>query len=58
MIHQDSRVLWTYEIVFSGLDHEPTDEDYFEQARENAIEDKLVDATETQQLTFQFVYEH
>ena len=58
VIHQDSRVLWTYEISFSGLDHEPTDEDHFEQARKNAIEDKLVDEAEAQQLTFQFVQEH
>ena len=58
VIHQDSRVLWTYEIVFSGLDYEPTDEDYFEQARKNAIDDKLVDKTEVRQLTFQFVLEH
>ncbi len=42
VIHQDSRVLWTYEIVLGGLGLEPTDEDYFELARKNAIEDKLV----------------
>ena len=58
VIHQDSRVLWTYEISFSGLDHEPADEDYFEKARKKAIEDKLVDEIEAQQLTFQLVQEH
>ncbi len=58
VIHQDSRVLWTYEISFGGLDHEATDEEFFEQARKNAIADKLVDAAEAQQLTFQFVQEH
>ncbi len=58
VIHQDNRVLWAYEISFSGLDHEPTDEDYFDEARKNATEDKLVDETEAQQLTFQFVQEH
>ena len=58
VIHQDSRVLSVYEISFSGLDHEPTDEDYFEQARKNAIEDKLVDEAEAPQLTSQFVQEH
>ncbi len=56
VIHQDSRVLWTYEIVLGGL--EPSDDEFFEQARKNAIEDKLVDETEAQQLTFQFVLEH
>ncbi len=58
VIHQDSRVLWTYEIVLGGLGLEPADEGYFEQARKNAIEDKLVDEAFAQQLTFQFVQEH
>ena len=58
VVHQDSRVLWTYEIELSGLNYEPSDDEFFEQARKNAIDDKLVDQTEAQQLTFQFVHEH
>ncbi len=58
VIHQDSRVLSVYEISFSGLDHEPSDDEFFEQARKNAIKDELVDQAEVQQLTFQFVQEH
>ena len=58
VIHQDSRVMWTYDLVLGGSGLEPSDEDYFEQARKNAIEDKIVDETEAQQLTFQFVLEH
>ena len=58
VIHQDSRVLWTYEIELGGLNYEPSDDEFFEQARKNAIEDKLVGEAEAQQLTFQFVQEH
>lgn len=56
VIHQDGRVLWTYEIVLSGLNYEPADEELFEQARKLAIADGYVaDEAEADQLTFQFV---
>jgi hypothetical protein len=55
VIHQDGRVLWTYKINLPGFNYEPSDDEYFEQARKNAIEDKLVDGNEAKQLSFRFV---
>ena len=55
VILQDGHVLWTYKIDFAGLNYEPSDDEYFEQARKNAITDKLVDRDEAKQLSFRFV---
>ncbi len=55
VIHQDGRVLGTYNIDFANLNRELIDHWYFEKARENAIADKLVDSDEAKQLSFRFV---
>ncbi len=51
----DGRVLWTYQINFAALNYDPSDDEYFEQARKNAIADKLVDEHEAKHLSPQFV---
>ena len=56
VIHQDGRVLWTYEIELGGSGPEPSDDDYFARARSNTIEDGYVtNEVEADQLTFQFI---
>ena len=55
VVHQDGRVLGTYNIDFGNLDREPQDHWYFEQARENALADKLVRPHEVKQLSCRFV---
>ena len=55
VVHQDGRVLGTYEIDFAGLKNEPADHWYFEQARENTITDNLVDRDKAKQISCRFV---
>ena len=55
VVHEDGRVLRTYEINFGNLDREPQDHSYFKQARGNAIADKLVPESESNQITCRFV---
>ncbi len=55
VVHEDGRVLGTYNIDFGNLDREPQDHWYFEQARENALADKLVRPHEVKQLSCRFV---
>ena len=55
VVHEDGRVLGTYNIDFENLDREPQDHWYFKQARENAIADELVRRHEAEQLSCQFV---
>jgi hypothetical protein len=55
VVHEDGRVLRTYDIDFGNLDREPQDHWYFEQARENAIADKLVAGSEAKQISCRFV---
>lgn len=55
VVHQDGRVLRTYNIDFGNLDREPQDHWYLEQARENAIADKLVRPHQATQLSYRFV---
>jgi hypothetical protein len=55
VVHQDGRVLGTYNIDFGNLDREPQDHWYFMQARENAIADELVKTHEVERLSFRFV---
>ena len=52
--YKDGRVLETYNIDFANLDREPQDHWYFEQARENAITDNLVDRDRARQLSCRF----
>ncbi len=52
--YKDGRVLGTYDIDFANLDHEPQDHWYFEKARENAINDNLVDRDRARQLSCRF----
>ncbi len=54
VVHEDGRVLGTYDSDFANLDHEPQDHWYFEQARENAITDNLVDRGRARQLSCRF----
>ena len=54
VVHKDGRVLETYNIDFANLDREPQDHWYFEQARENAITDNLVDRDRARQLSCRF----
>ncbi len=54
VIHEDGRVLRTYDIDFGNLDREPMDHWYFGQARENAIADKLIATSETKQISCRF----
>ena len=55
VVHEDGRVLQTYNIEFAYVKYEPADRWYFEQARDNAIADKFVDRDEAKQLSFRFV---
>ena len=55
VVHEDGRVLRTYDIDFGNLDREPLDHWYLNQARENAIADKLVARTEANQISCRFV---
>ncbi len=55
VVHEDGRVLRTYDIDFGNLDREPLDHWYLNQARENAIADKLVAKSEAMQISCRFV---
>ncbi len=55
VVHEDGRVLRTYDIDFANLDHEPLDHWYWAQARENAIADKLIARYEVKQISCRFV---
>ncbi len=55
LVHKDGRVLRTYDIDFAGVKNEPADQWYFEQAKENAITDNLVDRDRAGQLSCRFV---
>jgi len=55
VVHEDGRVLRTYDIDFANLDREPLDHWYFKQARENAIADKLVTESEANRIRCRFV---
>ncbi len=55
VVHEDGRVLRTYDIDFANLDREPQDHWYFKQARENAIADKLVARSEANRISCRFV---
>ncbi len=55
VVHEDGRVLRTYDIDFGNLDREPLDHWYLNQARENAIADKLVAGSEAKQISCRFV---
>ena len=55
VVHEDGRVLRTYDIDFGNLDREPLDHWYLNQARENAIADKLVARSEANQISCRFV---
>ena len=55
VVHEDGRVLRTYDIDLGDLDREPQDHWYFMQARENAIADKLVARSEANQISCRFV---
>ncbi len=55
VVHEDGRVLRTYEIDFAGLENAPADHWYLEQARENAIKDNLIDRDRAGQLSCRFV---
>ncbi len=55
VVHEDGRVLRTYDIDFANLDREPQDHWYFKQARENAIADKLVTESEANRIRCRFV---
>ena len=55
VVHKDGRVLGTYNVDFGNLDREPQYHWYFEQARENALADKLVRPHEVKQLSCRFV---
>ncbi len=55
VVHEDGRVLRTYDIDFGNLDREPLDHWYWAQARENAITDKLVARSEANQISCRFV---
>ncbi len=55
VVHEDGRVLRTYDIDFANLDHEPLDHWYWAQARENAIADKLIARYEVKQISCRIV---
>ncbi len=55
VVHEDGRVLRTDDIDFGNLDREPLDHWYLNQARENAIADKLVAKSEAMQISCRFV---
>ena len=55
VVHEDGRVLRAYDIDFGNLDREPLDQWYLNQARENAIVDKLVAGSEAKQINGRFV---
>ena len=55
VVHEDGRVLRTYDIDLGDLDREPQVHWYFKQARENAIADKLVTESEANRIHCRFV---
>jgi hypothetical protein len=55
VVHEDGRVLRTYDIDLGDLDREPQVHWYFKQARENAIADKLVAESEANRIRCRFV---
>jgi len=55
VVHEDGRVLRTYDIDLGDLDREPQVHWYFKQARENAIADKLVTESEANRIRCRFV---
>ncbi len=55
VVHEDGRVLRAYDIDFGNLDREPQDHWYLNQARENAITDKLVARSEANKISCRFV---
>ena len=58
VVHEDGRVLRTYDIDFGDLDREPQVHWYFKQARDNAIADKLVTESEANRIRCRFVRWH
>ncbi len=55
VVHEDGRVLRTYDIDFGNLDREPLDRWYLNEARERAIADKLVAESEANRISCRFV---
>ncbi len=55
VVHEDGRVLRTYDIDFGDLDRETHVHWYFKQARDNAIADKLVAESEANRIRCRFV---
>ncbi len=55
VVHEDGRVLRTYDIDLGDLDREPQVHWYFKQARDNAIADKLVTESEANRIRCRFV---
>ena len=55
VVHEDGRVLRTYDIDLGDLDREPQVHWYFKQARDNAIADKLVAESEANRIRCRFV---
>ncbi len=55
VVHEDGRVLRTYDIDFGNLDREPLERWYLNEARERAIADKLVAESEANRISCRFV---
>ncbi len=55
VVHEDGRLLRTYDIDFGNLDREPLDRWYLNEARERAIADKLVAESEANRISCRFV---
>ena len=52
---RDGHVLETYDINLGGLNYVPSEEELFEIARTQAIDDGLVDETQAGELSFQIM---
>jgi hypothetical protein len=52
VIDNAGRIIHTYPIHLSGMNFTPSEQQYFNQARENAIADKLVPKEELELLKF------
>ena len=55
VVHEDGRLLRTYDIDFGNLDREPLERWYLNEARERAIADKLVAESEANRISCRFV---
>ena len=57
VIDPEGRMLTTYKILIGGLNYTPTENEAFDQARQSALDDGLVDEDAANGLTFRVIEE-